>query len=97
MTEKKWEDLTIRDNFIFGKVMETSPSLCKRLLEKILHIQIKELSYPEREKPIEVRHDSKSIRLDLLVQERGDTSTPFIPSAKRTAPSGWRTEQPRFS
>ena len=73
MAEKKWEDLTIRDNFIFGKVMETRPDLCKRLLEKILHIQIKELSYPEREKPIEVRHDSKGIRLDLLVQETNGT------------------------
>ena len=51
MAGKSWEDLTIQDNFIFGKSMETSPEICKWLLEKILHIQIKELAYPEREKP----------------------------------------------
>lgn len=69
MAGKSWEELTIQDNFIFGKSMETSPEICKWLLEKILHIQIKELSYPEREKPIDVRRDSKGIRLDVFVRE----------------------------
>ena len=69
MAGKSWEDLTIQDNFIFGKSMETSPKICKWLLEKILHIKVKELAYPEREKPIDVRRDSKGIRLDVFVRE----------------------------
>ena len=69
MTEKAWEDLTIQDNFIFGKSMETAPEICKWILEKTLQIKIKEIAYPEREKTIEVRRDSKGIRLDVFAYE----------------------------
>ena len=34
---KKWEDLTIQDNFMFQKVMRDE-GLCRRLLERILGI-----------------------------------------------------------
>ena len=69
--EKKWQSLTIRDNFIFSKTLESNPNLCKRLLEMILNIKIKSLSYPEREKVLEARTDSKGIRLDVYVEEEG--------------------------
>ena len=73
--ERKWRSLTIRDNFIFSKTLEYNPDLCKRLLEMILHIKIKNLSYPEREKVLEMRTDSKGIRLDVYVEEEdGDRS-----------------------
>ena len=67
---EKWKSLTIRDNFIFSKTMETSPELCKRLLEKILNIKIKSISYPEREKVLSARTDSKGIRLDVYVEDK---------------------------
>ena len=74
MTEQelyeKWQSLTIRDNFIFSKVMEKYPDLCRELLEKILHIKIKKISYPEREKVLESRLDSKGIRLDVYVEDK---------------------------
>ena len=65
----KWNSLTIKDNFIFGKTMELNPDLCKRLIEQILNIKIKSLDYPEREKTIESRLDSKGIRLDVYVED----------------------------
>ena len=68
--EKKWESLTIQNNFVFGKVMESNPDLCRRLLEKILRVRIKEISYPEREKTIEMRSDSKGIRIDVYVEDK---------------------------
>ena len=68
--EKKWESLTIKNNFVFGKVMESNPDLCRRLLEKILKVRIKEISYPEREKTIEMRSDSKGIRIDVYVEDK---------------------------
>ena len=37
---KIWENLTIADNFIFQKVMRKK-RLCKRFIEKILHIKIR--------------------------------------------------------
>ena len=67
----QWHDATIRDNFVFGKTMEIYPDLCRQLLELILDIKIKEITYPEREKTIEARIDGKGIRLDVYVEEKG--------------------------
>ena len=66
--KKEWKDLTIADNFIFGKVLENDPVVCKQLLETILDCKIDEISYPEREKTFDTRHDSKGIRLDVFVK-----------------------------
>ena len=71
LADKQWHDATIRDNFVFGKTMELYPNLCRQLLELILDIKIKEITYPEREKTIEARIDGKGIRLDVYVEEKG--------------------------
>ena len=71
---KKWESLTIKDNFIFGKTMELNPDLCKRLIEQILKIKIKSITYPEREKIFDARLDSKGIRLDVYVEDEKNRS-----------------------
>ena len=55
---KIWENLTIADNFIFQKVMRKK-RLCKRFIEKILHIKIRKIMFPETEKDIHIRRDSK--------------------------------------
>lgn len=73
--ENKWANATIQDNFIFSKTMELYPDLCRQLLELILDIKIKEISYPEREKTIEARIDGKGIRLDVFVQDQGAKRT----------------------
>ena len=67
----QWRDATIQNNFVFGKTMELYPDLCRRLLELILNVKIKEITYPEREKTINLRSDSKGIRLDVYVEEKG--------------------------
>ena len=67
----QWETLTIRDNFVFSKTMELAPDLCRELLELILHLKIKSISWIEREKTLEERSDSKGIRLDVYVEEKG--------------------------
>ena len=73
--ETKWTNATIQDNFIFSKTMELYPDLCRQLLELILDIKIKEISYPEREKNIEARIDGKGIRLDVFVEDKGAKRT----------------------
>ena len=66
--DKIWEKLTIADNFIFQKVMRKK-RLCKRFIEKVLHIKIRKIMFPETEKDIRVRRDSKSVRLDVYVED----------------------------
>lgn len=67
--KKRWLDASIRDNFVFSKTMELYPDLCRRLLEFILHIKIREIKYPEREKTVEACIDGKGIRLDVFVED----------------------------
>ena len=72
--KKDWDSATIKDNFIFGKTMELYPNLCRQLIEKILKIKIRSIKYPEREKVIEQRTDSKGIRVDVYVQDNKNRS-----------------------
>ena len=69
---KPFEDLTIADDFMFGAVMSEEKNL-KPLLEYILDIKIKSISYPERQKVIDVNYDSKGIRLDVYCEDDKNT------------------------
>ena len=64
---KEWEELTIADNFLFQKVMQ-NPKLCKKLIEKLLLIKIKNIFYPTAEMTIENSPTQRGIRLDLYVE-----------------------------
>ena len=66
---KKWEESTIQSDFVFSKTMEMYPKLCKKLIEYILKTKIEEITYPEREKTIKNRIDSKGVRLDVYVKD----------------------------
>jgi hypothetical protein len=65
---KRWEDLEIRDNFLFQQVMKNR-RICKRLIEKVLGISIREITYPETEKTQDGDPDKKSVRLDVYVED----------------------------
>ncbi len=67
---KDWDQLTISNDFIFNRVMEKNPGICKRLLELILEFEIDEIVYPEREKTLTEHGLSKGIRLDVYVQSK---------------------------
>lgn len=71
---KKYEDLTIRDNFLFQKIMRNK-RICKRVIENLLDIEINDITYPEEEKTISLRLDSKTVRLDVYVND--DKGTVF--------------------
>ena len=68
MAIKAYDELTIQDNFIFQKIMRNK-RICMQTLERLLNIDVKDISYPEEEKSINVRLDSKSIRLDVYVND----------------------------
>ena len=46
---KEWEELTIRDNFLFQKVMQNK-RLCMWLITKLLGIKVKDIIYPRGRK-----------------------------------------------
>ena len=66
---QKWERLTFADNYIFCKVMETNPDICKDMLELLLNIKIDRIEIPEAERTIKADYDSRGIRLDVYVKD----------------------------
>lgn len=72
MNRKGLEERSIKDNFVFGAVMQ-NPRKCKSLLECILGIKIRKIKYPELEKTIDKAIGAKSVRLDVYVEDEFDT------------------------
>lgn len=66
--EIDWDTMTITNNFLFQEVLRNK-QLCKYLIENILHIQVKDIRYPQSEKSMTAQMRSKSIRLDLYVTD----------------------------
>lgn len=69
---KKYEELTIKDDFMFGIIMR-NPKYCKTFLETVLSVKINRIEYPETQKTIDISLSSKSIRLDIYVEDGKNT------------------------
>ena len=74
---KRYEELTFADDFMFCRVLEDSPGLCRELLSLILDRPVGELVSVNRQKPIEIKADSR-----VVLPEPGDdirlTSRSFL-------------------
>ena len=64
-----WDAITIKNNFLFQETLRNK-SLCKQLLERILHIQVKAIRYMETEKTMKAQLSSKNTRLDVYVEDK---------------------------
>lgn len=64
-----WEELTFANNFMFCKIMESEPELCRQVLEILLHIKISKLKKPEAERTMLETIDSKSVRFDVYTMD----------------------------
>lgn len=71
-TQKKWEELELKDDFMFAKVMRDK-DLCKEMLERLLDFSIARIEFPEEQKTIDISYDSRSVRLDLYVEDDKNT------------------------
>ena len=69
LAKKKYEELTITNDFIFAKVMLNNLKLCKKLLELILGVKIKRIEIHEGQKSLDVGADSHGVRFDVYVDD----------------------------
>lgn len=72
LIKRTLDDLTIQDDYMFKKVMENE-AICTKMLERILHIKIGKITYREAEKSLDMKLESKGIRLDVYVQDEEGT------------------------
>jgi len=70
--KKDYEELELKDDFMFGKVMQDN-ELCRRTLEALLEIPIGDVTRLEKQKEIRLLEDRKRIRLDIYVQDMDQT------------------------
>lgn len=60
---KTYDELTFTDDFMFCKVLEGNPELCKELIELILDTRIEVVSEIGKQHPIEITPDGRGVRL----------------------------------
>lgn len=68
----RFKPVTIQDDLMFGTVM-ADPKCCKPFLETILGTKIKKIEYPERQKMVDIAIHSKSIRMDVYIEDEEHT------------------------
>lgn len=65
----EYEKLSFTSNFIFCKVMQNNPELCKQLVELITGRKINHIVNVTAEKAIEITADGKGVRLDVYFED----------------------------
>ena len=65
---KKYEDLTFHDDFMFCRILEDKPALCRELLELVLDHKVGELTGVNPQKPIEITANGKGVRFDVYAE-----------------------------
>ena len=65
---KSFDELTFTDDWMFQKVM-TDPQICAELVERLLHIRVDHVEFPELEKTIAPYYTSKGVRLDVYLKD----------------------------
>ena len=65
---KSVEELTFTDDGMFQAVMR-DPDLCSELIERLLHLSVSRVEYPELEKTIAPYFSSKGVRLDVYLKD----------------------------
>ena len=65
---KSWDELTFADNFLFCKILESEPEICRQLLELLLHVEIDHLEVPQAEKTMQETIEAKSVRFDVYTK-----------------------------
>ena len=66
---KRYEELTIADDFMFGKVMEDK-KLCREVLECLLDHSVGELEEVQTERQFRYTTDGKPVRLDVYTRDQ---------------------------
>ena len=86
---KSVEELTFSDDGMFEAVMH-DPEICAEVVERLLHIKVNHIDYPELEKTIAPYYSSKGIRIDVYIKDSDKVIDVEIQNYRMDAP-GKRT------
>ncbi len=70
---KTYEELDFIDDFMFCKILQNNPDLCKELTELIIGKEIGEIITSESQKSIEITADGRGVRFDVYFEDDAST------------------------
>ena len=65
---KPVDELTFTDDGMFQEVLR-NPEICAELVERLLHLPVKHIEYPELEKTIAPYYTTRGVRLDVYLKD----------------------------
>ena len=68
MPNKTIDELTFTDDGMFQAVLH-NPEICAELVERLLHVRVNHVEYPELEKEIAPYYTTKGVRLDVYLKD----------------------------
>lgn len=69
---RRWENLTIANDFVFCKAM-LDEELCREVLETVLGMPVARVKHVTRQHVLDSAPSGKSVRLDVYVRDSADT------------------------
>ena len=70
--EERWENLTLGNDFLFGKIFQDK-QLCLELIQIILpELKIKSISFPRLQKNLKHTFDTRGVRFDVYLHDNED-------------------------
>ena len=66
---KTYEELTFADDFMFCKVLQNNPELCREMTELFLGRRIGEIVTINKQKPVEITADGRGVRFDIYMED----------------------------
>ena len=69
----QYDKLKFTDDFIFCKILESNPDLCKELLEVILGVKIREVKLVSKQREIRLKSNAKGVRFDVYLEDAENT------------------------
>ncbi|MDD7416296.1 MAG: Rpn family recombination-promoting nuclease/putative transposase [Spirochaetales bacterium] len=69
MSNKSIDELTFTDDGMFQAVLH-EPEICAELVERLLHVRVNHVEYPELEKEIAPYYTTKGVRLDVYLKDK---------------------------
>ena len=70
---KRYEDLTITDDFMFCKLLQNNPDISQEIVELVTGKKIGGIVTNEKQHPIEITANGRGVRLDVFLKDDENT------------------------
>ena len=65
---KPYQKLTFTDDYMFCRIMQSEPELCRKLIELLIGRPVEKVEYIDSQKSISINSDIKSVRFDVYLR-----------------------------